>query len=324
MVKWKGARIMKKTITALIMTMFLAGPVFAGPLMLKQVSSSANWVVHADYEQFKNTKFGQLFRAELAAIGVEEKLTNFAAIFSFHPIDDVRDITLYGIGPDKNKAVVLIDGNFNEEKLVAIVRMNIQHAEIPHGDITIHQWLNEDKNDPGKNQLMYGCLHSGTILIMSSGLDAVKSAIDVLKDSAGNAATALFTQSALNAKDAFFQVAANNLSQIADQQQNAAILKETEQLSLAVGESEGRFYADLGLTAMSQEVAQNINKVLQGIIAYLTLAGQQQSNLARLVAKTQVSCTNNTVKIHFDSDPDSVFNTLKEQWQKKQQQTQKQ
>jgi len=313
---------MKRLMRILIVSMLLVAiPVTAGPLMKNQVSRTANWVVHVNNEQFNDTWLGQLIRSELEKQGVEEKLQDFASIFSFHPIDDVRDVTIYGNGPDREQAIVLIDGNFNEETLLAMVRMNPEHEEIPHGDVILHRWLHEEKKgEETKSQMMYGCLYNGKIVVMGAGLEAVKRAVDVLNGSTPNAASGVFNQASLNASGAFFQVAANAVGQIAEHQQQAAILKQVDELGLAIGETGGKVYMDLSLRVTSEETAQNITKVLEGIIAYVTLASYEQPNLAELAKKLQISCADSTVRVHFESDSTVVFESLKEQWEKKKKQ----
>lgn len=308
---------MRKLLMILIMSVLPAAMVLGGPLLKSQVSSTANWVVHSDYEKFNQTQIGQLIRAELAKWGIEQKLLDFKTVFSFHPIDDVRDVTIYGTGDDKEKAVALIEGNFDREKLVALVRMNPEYEEIAYGDIVVHHWVDEKKRDPnGAGQQMYGCIFNGDLVVLSSGLEAVKLAVDVLNGSAANAAGDMFNQPALDAEGAFFQVAANNVGGIA-QKQTAWWLKQTDALDMVIGEAEGTFYIDLSLRAKTQEVAQNVNKILDGIIALMTLAGDEQPVLAELAKKLQLSCLEKTVAVHFESEPERVLSFLKEQWEKK-------
>ena len=319
--KWKGIETMRKLVLALIVSMLLAVPVFAGPLVKSQVSSTANWVVHADYERFFSSQVGGLIRKELASQGIEEKLANFATIFSFHPLYDVCDVTIYGNGREQAKAAVLIDGRFDKEKLEALVRMNPQHQEVQYGDITIHGWLHEEKkgSEVVKSFMMYGCVYQNKILVISSGLDTVKQAVDVMKGSAQGATDSQFGVAALNAQGAFFQAAATGVSDIAGEEQQAAVLKQTDKLGLAIGENAGKFYIDLGLITKNEETAQSVNKVLEGIIAFATLSAEQQPKLAELAQKVKLSCAQNNVGVHFESDPESVFQFLKEQWEKKKQ-----
>ncbi|UCG55586.1 MAG: hypothetical protein JSU70_12035 [Phycisphaerales bacterium] len=294
-----------------------ARPAVSGPLLKSRVGKDANWVVHLDCEQLKRAQIGGLIREELVRIGVEEKLANFAEVFSFHPLDDLQSVTLYGNGPDEERAVVLAEGRFDAEKLLAIVRLNPRYEEIKHGDFVLHGWLQEDKHkdDQTTEKMVYGCLYDKRLVVMSAGLDAVKWALDVLAGTAEDAADGVFDQAALSAEGAFFQVAANGVGEMADEEE-AAVLKQTDALGLAVGEVEGDFYADLELTADTSEVAQGISKILEGVIAFVSLSGEDRPRLAELAKKVELSCQGNSVRVHLGCDPRAVFELLREQWEK--------
>ena len=310
----------KSTVIVIAGVLLAVVPAQGGPLMKSQVAASANWVVHSDYEQFNRSAIGRLFRAELVALGVEEKLVNFETVFSFHPLDDVRDVTVYGQGQEQEKAVVLIDGIFDTEKLVALVKMNPEHEEIKHGGITVHKWRQEAKPGGGPDQspIVYGCLYTDQLIVISAGLDTVKQAVDILQGKAMSATDMVFSHAIPDAEGVFCQVMAYNVSETAGPQPKAAVLRQTHELGLAVGESQGKFFVDIGLTAESEQTAQAIKKVLDGIIAFVALAGDEQPKLAALAGKVQTSCTHSTVRAHLESDPESVIQLLKEQWQKKQ------
>jgi hypothetical protein len=257
-------------------------------------------------------------------LGIEEGLTNFATIFSFHPLDDVRDVTIYGTGKDREKAVVLIDGFFDKERILSLLRMNPRYQEIKYSDITLHQWLDENQKDP--NQLMYGCFYRDDLIVISAGLDAVKQEVDVLKGSAKNAANGLFNKTALNMEGAFFQAAGKRIGEMVEgEDPQAAALKQSDQLGLAIGENQGKFFINLNLIAKSEEAAQAITKMLDGIIAFVSLPNEQQPLLPELAKKITVSCEQSKVQAVFQAEPESVVQFLKEQWQKdKQKQTQTQ
>ncbi|MGB2809229.1 MAG: hypothetical protein WBC22_15915 [Sedimentisphaerales bacterium] len=309
---------MKKLLMVIVTSVLVAeGPVLAGPLVMSQVSGSASWVVHANQQQFKKTQTGQLIRKEMVNLGIEENLSNFAMIFSFHPLDDVRDVTIYGTGKDREKAVVLIDGFFDKERILSLLRTNPQYKEIKYGDVVVYQWFDENQKDP--NQMMYGCFYKDDLIVMGSGLEPVKQAVDVLKGKAKSAASDIFSKTALDAKGAFFQVAGNSVGEMVGQDPGAAALKQSDQLGLAVGEVDGAFFIELGLTAVSEEAAQAITQILEGILAFASLPNEEQPNLAELVKKVKINCEEKTVKVKFESAPEVVVQFLKEEWQKNQQ-----
>ncbi len=309
---------MKKSMTVLIVSvMLLAAPVFGGQLVKNQVGGGANWVAHLDFERLAKSQLGQLIRSELAKEGLEEQLQGFKTIFSFHPIDDIRDVTIYGAGSDREKAVALFDGNFDKEKLAALVQMNPKYEQLKHGDIVVHSWVDENKKDPnGPEQRMYGCTYKDNMVVLGAGLEAVKKAVDVLTGAAPSAGDGVFKQSALNAEGAFLQVAANAVNDLAEHQNEAAVLEQTDELGAAMGERGGQFYVSLSLRAESGEVAQNVKKVLEGVVAFLTLAGSAQPTLTELTNKIKLSAEDRMVAISFESSSESVFAFLKEAWQK--------
>jgi hypothetical protein len=307
---------MKKLLMVIVTSVLVAeGTVLAGPLVMEQVSGSANWVVHANQQQFKKTKIGQLIRKEMVTLGIEENLTNFAQIFSFHPLDDVRDVTVYGSGKDREKVVVLVDGFFDKERILSVLRTNPEYKVIKHGNIVLHQWIDEDQKDPN-NKMMYGCFYRDDLIVMGAGLEAVKLEVDILNGSAKNAAGGIFKQTALDAKGAFIQAAGKRVGEMFGQDPDAAAFRQTDQIGLAIGEVEGKFYIDCRLTAKSEEAANAITQMLEGILAFISMPNQEQQILAELAKKIKINCEVKTVKVRFESEPEVVVQFLKEQWQK--------
>lgn len=318
---------MRKSIIALTVSVLLAPmPTLAGPLVKEQVSGSANWLVHVNQQQFKKTRIGHLIRQELLDLGIEEQLSNFAMIFSFHPLDDVRDVTIYGTGQDRKKAVVLIDGFFDKEKILALLRMNPQYKEIKYGNIILYEWFDENQKDSNDvaAQMMYGCFYQDDLIIMGAGMDAVKHAVDVLKGSAENASNITFSRDVEDTSGTFFQAMALNVGQIVGQQPKAAMFKQAKQLGLTIGEVEEKFYVDLDLTTQSEEVTEAMTKMLEGIIALAVLAEKEEPKMAELAKKVKISCEEkNTIRLRFESDPQKVVQFLREQWQKNKEQNSK-
>ncbi len=319
-----------------LVTSILAGavclaaiPVVGGPLQKNEVGPGANWVVHADLEMFRNTTLGKLFMAELQTQGLDEKLQSFETIFSFHPLRDVRDVTLYGQGQDRSNAVVIVDGRFDPEKLVAVVRWNPQYREIAHQGATLHQWLSEEKKaDKTITQMMYGYIHDGRQVVISSGLDALKQAVDTLKGRAGGAPVGgnddspLLNQIPQTRGNTFFQAVATNVGQIVGENPKAAVLRQTDSLTLTASEAPDKLSIELRLASKSGEVAANMLEVFQGIQAMASLVAEGQPKLSELAKNLNISMSepDRTVKVRFEAPVQVVFGFLKERWEQKKQQ----
>jgi len=162
---------------------------------------------------------------------------------------------------------------------------------------------------------MYGCIHKGKTVILSRGQDAVKKAIDVLDGSADNAVDSL-DQPALKARGAFIQIAGANIARMATDQGQAAVLRQAKSASMAVGEVDSKFYVAASLAANSPEAAQTLVTMVDGIIAFMSLAQQEQPQLAELAKAAKISHEDNSVNLRLEVDSSKVIAFLKEQWRK--------
>lgn len=307
---------------------------FASAAALKtgEVNAQAHWVVHVDCEAFRATSLGQMARSRMAALGIDEKLNDFALVFGFNPSKDLRDVTLYGQGTDQEKAVALIDGTFDAEKLLALVGMNPQHEAIPYGSLTLHRWirpetrlsrwreaLREHVGREALSRLVYGTLYDGHLITAGAGLPTVKQALDTLEGS-GPDATGHFTTGGSVPDGTFFRVAADDPAQMLERHPRAVVLRQAESLSLAVGENKGQVFIDLTLIGRSPEAAQAIVSIWQGIAALGKLAGQDRPLAAQLADSVQLSCTGKVAHVHAEAPAELVFQVVQQRIAEKRQQ----
>lgn len=293
-----------------------ANPTLAAPLQKSEIGPAANWVAHIDLEAFRDSGIGRLILAELKNQGVTEKLQNFETIFSFNPLRDIRDVTVYGSGQDRDNAVAVFDGQFDPQKLLTLVRLNPQYQEMAYKDSTLHRWQQEPK--PGgqaDNRMMYGCICDGNRVVIGSGLESVKRAVDTLKGQTTGTPAGLLRQIPQGRDAVFAIVAATDVGSVVGQNPQAALLQQTDSLSLAIGEDTDRLFGELSLQGRSAEAAQNMTKLLEGIAAMAQLSSSERPRLAELAKGLNVSCADKTTQVRFEAGTQSMFQFLKEQWE---------
>ncbi len=313
----------KKALTCVLLASLClaAVPAMAVPLQKSEIGPTANWALHADLDAFRSSAIGKLFLAELKAQGVEEKVQPFVDAFGFNPLTDIRGVTIYGKGQDRNNAVAIFNAKIDADKLLNIIRWNPQYQEITHQDVTIYRWLNEDKKKgPSADQLMYGYIHKGQQVAISTGLDALKGAVDMLKGAGKPASPELLNQIPQAESGTFLQIGATGIGEIVGQDPKAAILQQAESLSLSAGETAAKVFIGLRLQGQSPDVAENMLKMGQGVLAMAQLAAQEQPKLSELAKSVSVVRSDKTVQARFEAPAQSIAEFLKEQWQKKQQQ----
>jgi len=305
---------MKKAVLTLAIIVGLVLPAWGGPLAKEQVAASANWVVHLDYDQFSQSKLGELIRDEITEKGLEAKLLEFKQTFSFHPIDDVKNVTVYGQGEDKTKAVVLIQGNYDKQTLLGLVQLNESYEEIREGDLVIHSWI--DKN---KNERAYGTFYDSDQVLLAGSAEAVKLGVAVLNGKEKSAQEeGSFSLPATKGPGLILLAAAKDVSTMANHK-NALLLQQADELTLVIGEANEKFYIDTDLRAKTEEAAVAVGQMAQGLIAVGILAGKNHPELAQLAASIGITVENNLVQVSFQMESEKIFAVLKKAWDRKHQ-----
>ena len=92
------------------------------------------------------------------------------------------------------------------------------------------------------------------------------------------------------------------MAKTAGDKPKAALLRQTDKLVIAVGQEEGKISSVVNLTAKSEETAGYFKKMIDGIIAYLALASEDEPIMAKLAQKIQLSGSGNEIQIRLELD----------------------
>ncbi len=295
--------------------MIFAGMSASGSIKTERIGPDADWFVGFDCDLFRKSFAGEVLQNKLAELDANRRLENFAIVFGFNPIKDVYNVMLYGQGNDRDKAVLLIEGKFNKERLLALVGMNAEFKTIVYDDITIQQWRDTDKNAEGR--MMHGCFFRDDLIMLSSGLSSLQDAIDVMKGTRKSTSEEIFKDSLLSDSNVFVHIAAKNIARLVGDEPNAAVLKQTEQIIIAAGQDSENLFASVKLKTNSPETAQNISKLADGIVALFSLAGDNQPELAKIGQMIKLTTDFNMVQIRLELKPEMVQKIIENQAGKK-------
>ncbi|MBN2590215.1 MAG: hypothetical protein JXA96_10170 [Sedimentisphaerales bacterium] len=295
----------KLRIILVLNILLFAGMFASGSVPIERIGLDANWFAQFDCGLFLKSVSGEAIKKHLTELDVEKRLEDFAIYFGFNPLEDVQNVMLYGQGNDRDKAVLLIEGKFNKERLLALVGMNAEFKEIVYDDITIQQWRETDKNvqQSAEGRMIYGCFFRDDLIMLCSGLSCLKDAIDVMKGTRKSTSEEIFKDSLLLDSNVFLHIAAKDIAQLLGDEPNAAVLKQTEQIIIGVGQDSENIFACVKLKAKSQETARNISKLVDGIIALLSLAGDEQPELAKIGQMIKLTTDYDKVEIRLELEP---------------------
>lgn len=283
----------------------LSGMIYAGPIQVEEVSADVKWVAHVDIERFISSKIGGLILEELQAKGLERKCAAFHEMFGFYPNKDLRSITLYGSEYRPHKGVAVVKGTFDKEKLLILLRANDTHQEQSYKGRMVHKWF-----DKGREH--YGSFYKDDVIVIANSEENIHEGLDVMDgDSANLAAKAEVSDFQFAPAGAFFLAAAKGISEQTAVPPKAMILKMADRLLLVAGEVEGVDYIQVVLQARDETAAIQIQQMLQGIIAFGAMMGEQNPMLAELAQAVQLTLDGTKVKLRLAQPTEKVFDFLK-------------
>ncbi len=279
----------------------------AEPLIKSYISTDADWVVHIDYDRFRKSQVGQIIRSEIVNSGIEAEFKKFKETFSFHPINDVNSITIYGQGKNLENAVALIKGRFDKDKLLGFVKMNPGYKQIEYNGMIIHQLKQPGKDFPQSTAegMMYGGFYDKNLIILNRKLAEIEKALEVLQGLRPGAGDDFWGNNIVSNNN-FFEAFVKNVSEFVDSNSSAVVLKNTKRLVLEMGENDKNVFIKTSLYADSKETIEGIKKLLDGIIAYLTLEESKTPELVQFAKKIQLTVDDNKVQISLEMEPDTM------------------
>ncbi len=304
---------MKTTAMAVLMIFLGTAALSAAPFRLDTIPQDAKWAARVDVERLKETRLGRMLLDELNREKPAAQLAAVEAVFRFDPRKDLSSILVYGSGASPEQGVALIRGTFDEDHLATLVQANETYEKYRYGSHVVHSWIDEK---PGSERL-FGCFHPSGALLLSQGRETLKTALDVLDGKKpGLSAEDPFARLIGDGSPVFF-LAAADLADLDSLDPDAAILKKAAAARIAVGETGDDLEGTLRLTTRTLESARQVQKVLEGMLAFARLNDVEEPDLARLADRTRVSRDEKTVEVVVRHPVDDLIRLLREEIERK-------
>jgi hypothetical protein len=252
----------------------------AALLQQADIAASPAWLLHLDCDALRPTAAGQYILAEMDKPSEKAKLAIFQTIFSFDLRTQLHGLTLYGTSPAPEDGVLIVYADFDPERLVALAQAAKGYQSSAHGQNVIHNWI-DDKKKPqnGVQPRVYAAIQ-GNRVIFGQREPAVAQALDIIAGISPNlAGSKIFPDLVTPAKGTVIEAAAQKMK-LPDSDPNAALLKMSQSVQLAVGESAKQFTAVLTLTADNDEIAGHLLSIAQGLVALGKLQTDKPESVA--------------------------------------------
>ena len=291
---------LNKAIGIAILGASIVGQQLAGaPLKESQVAAEAKWLAHIDLESVMKSPFGgmmaEALKSELAK-GNRSKVSVDVDLV----LAELKSVTAYGTSFDPegefDGVVVMETGS----KLPAILDGFLAHETLTRGDESSIKLL-EDK--PYTTYLVGGELYlanpRANLILASKSFEQIETAFAVVKGDAPSAAKAK-TKLLLN-RDAGFVVVATavGLDQLKDLPPQARILQKTTGVQVSLGLNGPEFRANVTLGAASSQVAEQLHRIVQGMLALASFAQVDNEGLSGFMEKVVLTKGEDFVAVDF-------------------------
>ena len=303
---------MKLKLTTLAASLALAMPLTSTFAAIDAgiVPEESKWVVYADFAKMRDSALGQELLANIeqeTLMGEETPIMpDFAAIMM-----TIGRVTAFGDqlteNPEEMNGAMIIEGT---DKLRKIADGVIAHLLLSEPEM-----IEELKDLPFEAYRIQGEMVVGMpdepILIASRSVERLVATLDVYR---GKGKSLKTTQGALTPMlppgDAYYLFGASVVPSPEMENGNtpqARILKMTQAASVRIGEADGNAVANAMLVADSDETANRLGKIVNGMTALLSLAQSTEADLVKFIESVKVAQVDRTVTLQMAYPTDQLI-----------------
>ncbi len=296
-----------KSIVVITVSLLITLNAVAGSLNPAEVSSGAKWVIHMDASRLRATELGRHITESTGCEAGRAKMAAFRTMANFDPSTDLESLTVYGTEGGKHNGVAILHGKFDTAKLATLAQDNETYESAEHDGQTIHSWVGKHKGHHHGNRRTFGCILNATTLAFSSSREMLVQGLDVLSGSKPGLAADAPLAGLMNVDAMYFLSAAALMGDMQHVNPRAAILRNTKNAVIAVGEKEGTLQAAVEMTTSTVDAALNLTRLLDGMIGMAILNVEANPDMAAIAKATSVSLNGSTLSLALELPVKDVF-----------------
>lgn len=274
----------------------------AGPLQKAHIAADAQWVIHLDVEALLATRVGDTLAREALDPKLAGPTANLKQELGFDfNWRRIRSLTLYGTdftGPQDLRGVLLVETDMDVAQGLEAARSKF--AAAGQGDVGGLRRL-DDVSFPlyCLQDMLYVAAERGRPVVVGKGRGTAVKARAVLQGEAPNLKAAPgFGEFCQTGDGFFFVAAAQGFSETAPVPPQAKVLRMADGLRFSLGEFADQVRASLALSTRTRESAQQIQLVVQGMLALATLSQPDDPDLQTLLRSMGVSLDDKVVTLN--------------------------
>lgn len=296
----------------------------------EHVPADAKWLIHIDLDQLLDTELVQTVRDRQPGIvqGVRQWIERE---YGIDPRSDLRSVTMFSKDYKEYTGSVVLQAKYDPQKVKEQLKGAEKLETTQWNDLTLytfqvakhHGMKNQsgaassgdqhreaskqaDSHDhSGGKEMTVVMLDSDTI-VFGSSVENTKSVVGLLQGdqpSLKDKDSKLLTS---DATDAMMYGAAIKLANITSNDIPMPVLKQHETITWLFDERDGTLFEHATIVGRSDDVAEKMEKLLQGVVAYEQLWSADSKPLKDIVDAVEVSRDGAIVEVKWESNTETV------------------
>ncbi len=293
---------MKSCLTLFALTLTAAGALLAAPLQRRDLPADTKWLVHLDAAAFVKTKVGSCFAREQIEPKIAKGQADIKAWFDFDfDWRRISGVTIFGTdytSPDKERGVALVYTDMDVTKGLENAIAKLEAAGMAQSGSV--KRLEDAPQALYQLNDVFAAVQAGRPVVLGKSREKVLRARDVLNGKASNLKDSpAFNQFPAPASGPFLIAAAEGFNGAAAIPPQANVLKQADALRLTLAEADTNVVARLALLTKDAQVGQQVQQVVQGLIALVALSQNGNSDLQRLAQSLHVRQSDRFVTVEL-------------------------
>lgn len=279
---------------------FFTSQVHAFELQKKYIASDTKWVIHLDFKAFIKTKLWDSIYDE-KKIKINDKNEDVLKELNFNILKDLYSVSVYGVDKGDKNAVVLINGDFDRNKIIKKLESEENPEKSKYGNFKIYHWGGDD----------FGAFVNNNLLVITHSRVNMEYALDVIKGKKPNfKGSALYKRMKEIPGNSILFALAGDLSKLVGKHKSPVMIDKAKMALFLAMEQNNDMRLSLKLHTESKEAAQNIMQVGNGLLALARMSKKEMQGKEKLFNSIQISSKGSIVEAKMFIPSDFIIKNL--------------
>jgi hypothetical protein len=284
-------------------------PARCEPLQFEHVPAGAKWVAHIDADAARSSKVMATVLKECLKVGdvAENSETSHTKPWAAVKLEKLRGVTLYGSRLGLRHGVAVVYGECDRKELLAKLKEKVDVKASGAGDREVYTWTKHKGTDLAHEVAL--AFPSDGVMVLASGSDELAKALDVIAGKGANL-TSIKSPLSKKAPDGAILIARAEGLEDADIGPRLKFFRLIRGFDYVAAESGGKWKEELAVTADTEAVAEDLRKVMDGLLAVTALYFHEYPKLVAMIKDSRVERTGATARVSYEGSVSDVVSQI--------------